>query len=47
MNVRFDEDVDTANPVEFDFYIFVLVPIAHPVQSPAMHVILFVACGIA
>ena len=45
MNVRFDENVDAAYTVEVDFYIFVLVPIAHPIQGSAMHVVLFVACA--
>lgn len=46
MNIRFDENADTAYTVKIDFYIFVLVPIAHPIQSSAMHVVLFVACAI-
>lgn len=43
MNVRLDENADTAYTVKVDFYIFVFVPIAHPVQSSTMHVVLFVA----
>ena len=45
MNVRLDEDVDTAYTVEVDFYIFILVPITHPIQGSAMHVVFFVACA--
>ena len=44
MNVRLDENVDTAYTVKVDFYIFVLLPIAHPIKGSAMHVVLFVAC---
>lgn len=45
MNVRLDENVDTSYTVEVDFYTFVLMPIAHPIQRSAMHVVLFVACA--
>ena len=44
MNVRLYENIDTADTVKVDFYIFVLVPITHPIQCSAMHVVLFVAC---
>ena len=45
MNVRLDKNVDTAYAVQVDFYIFILVPIAHPIKGSAMHVVLFVACA--
>ena len=45
MNVRLDKNVNTAYTVEVDFYIFVLVPIAHPIQGSAVHVVLFVTCA--
>ena len=45
MNVSFDEDVDTPYTIEVDFYVFVLVAITHPIQGPAMHVVLFVTCA--
>lgn len=45
MNVRLDQNVDAAYTVEVDFCIFVLVPIAHPIQGSAMHVVFFVACA--
>lgn len=43
MNVRFDENANAADAIEMDFYIFILVPIPHPIQSSAMHVVFFVA----
>ncbi len=45
MNVRLDKNVDAAYSVEVDFYVFVFVAIAHPVQGSAVHVVLFVACA--
>lgn len=45
MNVRLHENVHTAYAVKVDFYIFVLVPITHPIQGSAMHVVLLVACA--
>jgi hypothetical protein len=45
MNVSFDKNANTAYAVEVDFDIFVLMPVAHPVQGSAMHVVLFIACA--
>ena len=45
MNVRLNENVNSAYTVEVDFYIFVFVPITHPIQGSAVHVVLFVACA--
>ena len=43
MYVRLDENIHTAYAVEVDFYIFILVSIAHPIQGSAMHIVLFIA----
>ena len=43
MNLRFDENTDATDAVELDFSVFIFVPVTHPVQGFAVHIVFFVA----
>ena len=43
MHVGFDEDVDAADAVELDFFVFVLTPVAHACHVGAVGAVFFVA----
>ena len=44
VHIRFDKDIHASNPVELDFFLFVLPPVAHPCKVFAMCAVFFVAC---
>ena len=44
MDVRFDEDVDAADAVEVDFFVFVVAPVAEFDEVGPSGVVFLVAC---